>query len=75
MTTRLKITAIGDSLFVELPAEVMERLCVAAGDSLYLTETADGIELRALDSAFAEDMEIAEQIMIEDRDVLRRLAE
>ena len=31
-------------------------------------------ELRAFDQEFAEDMEIAERIMREDRDVLRRLA-
>ena len=39
------------------------------------SETPDGIELRAYDEEFAEQMVIAERVMREDRDVLRKLAE
>jgi hypothetical protein len=42
---------------------------------LAVTETPDGIELRAYDEEFAEQMAIAERVMREDRDVLRKLAE
>jgi putative addiction module antidote len=75
MTTNLKITTVGNSVGVVLPKEILERLRVQKGDTLYVTETPDGIELRAYDEEFAEQMAIAEQVMREDRDVLKRLAE
>lgn len=75
MTTNLKITTVGNSVGVVLPKEILERLRVQKGDTLYVTETPDGIELRAYDEEFAEQMAIAEQVMREDRDVLRKLAE
>ena len=74
-TTNLKITTVGNSVGVVLPKEILERLRVQKGDTLYVTETPDGIELRAYDEEFAEQMAIAEQVMREDRDVLKRLAE
>jgi putative addiction module antidote len=58
-----------------LPKEVLARLRVRKGDTLFATETPDGIELRAFDEEFAEQMTAAEQVMREDRDVLRKLAE
>ena len=75
MTTKLKITTVGSSVGVVLPKDVLARLRVEKGDTLYVTETPDGIELRAFDEEFAEQMSIAEQVMREDRDVLRKLAE
>ena len=50
-------------------------LRVSQGDQLYLVETERGIELTPYDPDFAEQMEIAERVMREDRDVLRRLAD
>ena len=58
-----------------MPREILERLRVGKGDTLYATETPNGIELTPFDDAFAEQMSIAEQVMREDRDVLRKLAE
>lgn len=75
MTAKLKITTVGNSSGIVLPKEILERLRVAKGDTLYATETPDGIELRAYDEEFVEQMSIAEQVMREDRDVLRKLAE
>ena len=75
MTAKLKITTVGNSVGVVLPKEILERLRVQKGDTLYVTETPDGIELRPYDAEFAEQMAIAEQVMREDRDVLRKLAE
>lgn len=75
MTASLKITTIGNSVGIVLPKEILERLRVQKGDSLFVTETPDGIELRAFDEEFAEQVAIAEQIMREDRDVLRKLAQ
>ena len=74
MTRKLKVTTVGSSAGVVLPKEILARLRVEKGDSLFVTETPDGIELRGYDEEFAEQMEIAERVMREDRDVLRLLA-
>ena len=71
----LKITTVGNSAGVVLPREILDRLHVEKGDSLYALETPNGIELTPYNPEFAKQMEAAEQVMREDRDVLRRLAE
>lgn len=73
--TTLHIIKIGNSEGVILPKEVLARLRVSKGDKLYLTETPDGIALRGYDADLAETMEVAEKIMRENRDVLKKLAE
>jgi putative addiction module antidote len=73
--TTLKLTTIGNSTGVVLPKEMLERLRVGKGDTLYVLETPQGIELTPYNPEFAAQMEIAEQIMREDRDALRKLAE
>lgn len=75
MTTRMKITTVGNSVGIVLPKDILERLRVEKGDVLYATETPDGIELRPFDQEFADDMEVAERVMRENRDLLRKLAE
>jgi putative addiction module antidote len=75
MTRKLKLTAIGNSTGVILPKELLEKLRVERGDELMVLETPDGIKLTAYDPEFAEQMEIAEKIMRERRDLLRKLAE
>ena len=71
---KLKVTAIGNSVGVILPKELLARLRVGKGDSLFVSELADGIKLAPYDPVFAEQMAVAERIMREDRDVLRKLA-
>ena len=44
----LKVTTMGDSVGVILPKELLERLRVRKGDSLYVIETKNGIELNPL---------------------------
>lgn len=75
MMNKLKITTVGNSVGVVLPREILERLRVGKGDSLFVTETPNGVELRSYDEEFAEDMAIAERVMRENRDLLRKLAE
>lgn len=75
MTRKLKLTAIGNSTGVILPRELLEKLRVERGDELMVLETPDGIKLTAYDPEFAEQMDVAETIMREDRDLLRKLAE
>jgi putative addiction module antidote len=70
----LKVTTVGNSTGVTLPKEVLAKLRVSKGDTLYVTETPDGILLTAYNAEFAEIMEAAETVMREDRDVLKILA-
>jgi putative addiction module antidote len=72
--TTLKLTTIGNSTGVVLPKEILQRLRVDRGDTLYVIETPHGIELTPYDPEFASQMEVAERVMREDRDVLRKLA-
>ncbi|WP_188824006.1 AbrB/MazE/SpoVT family DNA-binding domain-containing protein [Novosphingobium indicum] len=74
MNTPLKITKIGNSAGVVLPKEVLAKLRVGLGDTLHLTEAPDGVRLTATDPDFAAKMDVAEEIMREDRDILRVLA-
>lgn len=72
--TALKVTQIGNSVGVILPKEVLARLKVQKGDSLFLTDLPDGVTLRPYDDEFAEQMTLAREIMKEYRDVLHELA-
>lgn len=74
MNAPLKITRIGNSAGVILPKELLARLRVGVGDSLYVTEAPDGIRISAADPDFATQMEAAERIMRKDRNILRALA-
>ncbi len=71
----LKVTTVGNSTGVVLPREILQHLRVDKGDTLYVVETPGGIELTPYNPQFAAQMEAAEQVMREDRDVLRKLAE
>lgn len=75
MTRKLKLTAIGNSTGVILPKELLEKLRVARGDELLVLETPNGIELTPFDPELARQMEVAERVMREDRDLLRKLAQ
>ena len=72
---KLKITAIGNSAGVILPKELLARLHVDKGDTLYALETPDGIRLTTYDPVFAAQMELAEKIMRDRRDLLRKLVQ
>jgi putative addiction module antidote len=71
---KLKITPVGNSACVILPKETLAKLRVDRGDTLYMTDTANGIELSPYNPEFARQMEVARQVMAENRDVLRKLA-
>ena len=72
---KLKVTTVGNSTGVILPKEILERLRVEKGDSLYVLETPNGVELTPYDPELAAQMTVAEQVMREDRDVLKKLSE
>ena len=70
----LKLTAIGNSVGVILPKEILSKLGVGKGDTLHAVETADGIRLTTTDPEFEAQMAAARRIMKERRSVLRELA-
>ena len=74
MNASLKITKIGNSAGVVLPKELLAKLRAGVGDTLYVSETPDGIRITAADPSFEAKMALAEQFMREDRDILRVLA-
>jgi putative addiction module antidote len=75
MATSVKITTVGNSAGIVLPKEILSHMNVQKGDSLYVTKTRDGIQLVPYDETFAVQMEAAREVMRENRDVLRKLAE
>ena len=70
----LKLTQIGNSVGVILPKEVLARLKLAKGDTVYLTENPDGVTLTPSDPTFEEQISAARIIMKTRRNVLRELA-
>jgi putative addiction module antidote len=74
MNKPLKVQKIGNSAGIILPKELLARLRVGPGDTIYVTEAPDGLRLTAANPDFAAKMELAEKIMREDREILRVLA-
>ena len=70
----LKITTVGNSAGIILPKDILERLRVSKGDVLYLLEEPDGYKITPYNKEFVKQMDMAEDIMREDRDVLKVLA-
>lgn len=72
--TALKLTQIGNSVGVILPKEVLSRLKVEKGDTLYVSEAPDGVLLTPYSAEFEAQMTAARRIMKKRRDALRELA-
>jgi putative addiction module antidote len=72
---KLKITTVGNSAGVILPKDLLARLRLEKGDELYAMETPGGIVLTTYDPELAAQMDVAERIMREDRQVLHKLAQ
>lgn len=70
----LKVTKVGNSIGVVLSKELLTKLRVDKGDKLYWIETPSGIELTPYDPDFARQVDIAEEVMRENRDVLKKLS-
>ena len=70
----LKLTQIGNSVGVILPKELLGKLGVGKGDTLYTIDTPEGVRLSTADPEFEAQMEVARQIMKERWAVLRELS-
>ena len=72
--TALKLTQIGNSVGVILPKEVLARLKLEKGDTVYLTDAVDGVKLSPYSEEFETQMAAARRVMKKRRNVLRELA-
>jgi len=70
----LKLVQIGNSVGVILPKEVLARLKLEKGETVFLTDTPYGVAITPNDPAFETQMDAARAIMKKRRAVLRELA-
>jgi putative addiction module antidote len=71
----LKVRAVGNSLGVVLPKEVLARLKVGDGDTLFVTEAPDGaMRISPYDPDMEEQMKAAREGMVAYRNALRELS-
>jgi putative addiction module antidote len=70
----LKLTQIGNSVGVILPKELLAKLGVGKGDTIYAIDQPDGVRLTTADPDFESQMEVARKLMKRWRNVLRELA-
>ena len=70
----LKLVQIGNSVGVVLPKEVLARLKVEKGDTVFVTDTPYGVTITPHDPAFESQMDAARSVMKKRRAVLRELA-
>jgi putative addiction module antidote len=78
MVLELKLRKVGNSVGVVLPKEALAKLNVREGDSICLTDAPDG-SLRVTPATsgreeFANQMQVAENVIRRYRNTLRELA-
>lgn len=72
--TALKLTQIGNSVGVILPKEMLARLKVEKGDTLFATEAANGVNLSPYDPDMEAQLKMGREFMREYRDTFHQLA-
>lgn len=70
----LKLTQIGNSVGVILPKELLTLLKLEKGDSVFWTETANGVMLTPYDLELDEQLKLGREFMHDYRDTFRQLA-
>jgi putative addiction module antidote len=73
--TALKLTAIGTSTGAVIPKEMLARLKVAKGDTLYAIETEEGYLITPYDPTIEEQLKAGQKFMKEYRETFKALAE
>lgn len=70
----LKLTQIGNSVGVILPKEALSCLRLEKGQTVFLTETPEGLVLTPYDPALEEQVQAGRAFMKEFRDTFHQLA-
>ncbi|NEP27393.1 AbrB/MazE/SpoVT family DNA-binding domain-containing protein [Moorena sp. SIO3I6] len=79
---KLKINKIGNSLGITLPEEILQQLNVGVrvawpngqGDTVFITKTADGVEITTKDPEFETVMAAYQKVSKRYENALRELA-
>jgi putative addiction module antidote len=71
---KLKLTTVGTSTGTVIPKEMLNRLKVKKGDTLFAIETPDGYLLTPYDPEVEEQLELGREFMKEYRETFRALA-
>ena len=72
--TALKLTQIGNSVGVIFPKELLARLKVEKGDTIFWTEAANGVMLTPYDPELEEQLQAGREFMRDYRDTFHQLA-
>jgi len=70
---KVKVTAVGNSMGILLPKEVLNKMKVGKGDTLYLVENAEGFTITPYEQDFESQMEAAEKVLKKYRNAFREL--
>ena len=71
---QLKLTQIGNSVGVILPKDLLTRLRLEKGDTVFITETPEGCAITPYDPKIAEQLDAGREFMREFRDTFHTLA-
>ena len=72
--TALKLTQIGNSVGVILPKETLARLKLRKGDTLFMTEATNGINLTPYDPDLEDQLKLGREFMRDYRNTFHQLA-
>ena len=70
----LKLTQIGNSVGVILPKELLAKLKLEKGDTVFVTEAANGVNLSPYDPSLEDELSLGREFMREYRDTFHQLA-
>lgn len=69
-----KLTQIGNSVGIILPKEVLARLKLEKGDTVFITDAPGGVTITPNDADFEVQLEMGRKFMREYRDTFNALA-
>ena len=72
--TALKLTKVGTSTGMIIPREMLVRMNVAKGDTLFAIETKEGFLITPYDPAIADPFDAGREFMKEYRETFKALA-
>ena len=75
MVREIVLRQAGGSVTATLPKDMVDRLHIGAGDTVYAIETERGVLLTPYDPDFDEAMQAFDEVRRQYRNTLRKLAE
>ncbi len=70
----IKLRKVGNSVAMIVPKQVRQKMGVAEGDAVYLTETPDGYRISPYDPEFSRQMKLARKVQAKHKAALHELA-